>query len=213
MIDDAASRVLTGQVDRAAIDARGLDLAAPDGSPALLFPGSFNPIHDGHARMAEIAHERTGRRVDFELSVVHPDKPAPDLDAIRERSAGIARLDRPAFGRLWLTRAPTYLDKARLFPAARFVVGFDTLARIGDRRYYPGEDALDRALGELRDLGTRFLVFHRLKPDGRISSDDDLRGLHPGLMALAEVVPAEHVRAIAGIASRDIRRRLRGERT
>ena len=188
-----------------------LDPAGSAGPPALLFPGSFHPMHEGHARMAEIAHELTGDLVDFELSVVNPDKPALDRDAIVERAAGIDRLRRPGFGRLWLTRAPTFVEKARAFPGVRFVVGFDTLARIGDPRYYSGAGALDRVVGELGDLGTRLLVFHRLKPDGRISSDDDLHAIHPGLIALAEVVPAHRVAAIAGIASRDIRRRLQPE--
>src|SRR2546426_3792733 len=43
--------------------------------PDALLPGSFNPVHEGHWRLAELAAQRTGLAVGFELSVTNVDKP------------------------------------------------------------------------------------------------------------------------------------------
>ena len=36
-------------------------------TPELIFPGSFNPLHDGHLRMRELAEKKTGMRATFEI--------------------------------------------------------------------------------------------------------------------------------------------------
>lgn len=126
--------------------------AAHDGK--LLVPGAFNPLHQGHRRMLEIAGRRTGLSGAFELSVVNVDKPAMDYTEIAHR---LEQFDDP----VWVTRLPTFLEKARRFPGAWFAVGADTLARIVEPAYYGGPAARDRALAELLALETRFLVFGR----------------------------------------------------
>ncbi|HEX2474763.1 MAG TPA: hypothetical protein VHK01_08460, partial [Lacipirellulaceae bacterium] len=40
----------------------------------VLFPGAFNPLHDGHLRMAEVAQAHYGVPVTFELSIANVDK-------------------------------------------------------------------------------------------------------------------------------------------
>ena len=196
------ARVMTGQEDRVA----HLLAGAPRDRPALVFPGSFNPLHEGHVHMAEVAHARTGEPVDFEISVVNVDKPRLDYAGFAERLAAFEQRRRACFGQLWLTRAPSFFDKARLFPGARFIVGFDTLVRIGDPRYYDGRDAMERRVRALGDeFGVRFLVFHRGTADGRVSTDDDLRGLYPPLLDLVEVVPRDAVAAIAFVSSSALR--------
>ena len=62
---------------------------------------------------------------------------------------------------MWLTRLSSFVEKAKRFPGATFIVGVDTLVRIADPRYYGGEAGLHRALAALADRKARFLVFGR----------------------------------------------------
>ena len=121
----------------------------------LLFPGSFNPLHDGHRRMLAIAEQRLERPGAYELSIENPDKPLLDYFEIRAR---LEQIEQP----VWLTRLPTFVEKARKFPGATFVVGTDTLKRIADPRYYGGPRERDGQLTEMLERGVRFLVFGRL---------------------------------------------------
>src|SRR6185503_4600123 len=56
-----------------------------------------------------------------------------------------------------LTRAPTFLDKSRLFPGTTFVVGADTAERLVAPKYY-GDDELQMhvALEEIGNSGASF---------------------------------------------------------
>jgi nicotinamide mononucleotide (NMN) deamidase PncC len=134
----------------------GETLAAPtmphDGR--LLLPGAFNPIHRAHERMLAVAEARTGLAGAFELSIVNVDKPLLDYTEIDQRLRQFARP-------VWLTRLPTFIDKARQFPGCTFVIGIDTLIRILEPRYYGSAAARDAAVAALADLGTRFVVFGR----------------------------------------------------
>lgn len=162
------------------VDAHGL-VAAALLHHRVIFPGAFDPFHDGHAAMARLAAARCGRSVEYELCIENVDKPPLDYATIGER---IARLPHAP---VWLTRAPTFADKARLFPAATFVVGADTITRIGEVRYYGGDaQARDRAIDDLSAAGVRFLVFGRQR-DGRYETLADL-ALPPALAALADGV-------------------------
>ena len=120
----------------------------------LLFPGAFNPLHEGHQRMMAVAEAKTGLSGAFELSVRNIDKPLLDYIEIQRR---LAQFEHP----LWLTSLPTFLEKANRFPGAIFIVGIDTLVRIANPRYYGGDAELSRALTELADRKARFLVFGR----------------------------------------------------
>ena len=131
-----------------------------------LFPGSFNPLHDGHRRMRDYAQELLGLPVAWELCVTNIEKPMLDFVAIEER---LAQFDTP----VWLTRLPRFQGKARRFRGCTFVVGTDTLVRIADPRFYTDDRAMHAALAELASLGIRFLVFGR-HADGRFVTLNDL---------------------------------------
>src|SRR5262249_36152691 len=63
-----------GTLQTACIDVHGQ--AHHEMRPALsLLPGSFNPVHDGHWRLREVAARLTGLPLAFELSVTNADKP------------------------------------------------------------------------------------------------------------------------------------------
>jgi nicotinamide mononucleotide (NMN) deamidase PncC len=120
----------------------------------LLMPGAFNPLHHAHQRMLEIAEQKTALAGAYELSIVNVDKPFLDYTEIDTR---LRQFNRP----VWVTRLPTFLEKARHFRGGHFVVGIDTLIRIVDPGYYGSLEARDRALAELAELNTRFVVFGR----------------------------------------------------
>lgn len=162
---------------------RRVSTAEDDG--CLLFPGSFHPLHDGHRRMMACAEAKLGRPGAFELSIENPDKPLLDYFAISTR---LKQFDHP----VWLTRLPTFAEKARHFPGATFVVGMDTLIRIAEAGYYGTPQERDRQLAEMLDLGVRFLVFGRL-----------IDGVFQGLDE--QNLPANLLEACTGITETEFR--------
>ena len=124
--------------------------------PRLVFPGAFNPLHQGHLSMAQVAKRRVGRRPHFEISVANVDKAAIGRVEALARVAQFAKTES-----VILTRCATFVEKARLFPNATFVIGIDTALRIADPRYYRSPTACADAITELTELNTGFLVFGR----------------------------------------------------
>jgi hypothetical protein len=166
---DALERFLHGELSALAVEMDGrFNPQAPP--PRLLLPGAFNPVHSGHWGMAEAAARLTGLTAAFELSVVNVDKPPLTPEEIRRRlQSFIWRAP------VWLTRAPTFVEKAALFPGAAFIVGADTAIRIVAPRYYAGEEEqMRRALNQLRDAGCRFLVAGRVDASDRFVRLRDL---------------------------------------
>jgi hypothetical protein len=146
--------------------------------PTVLFPGAFNPLHDGHLAMARHAQRVLGAPVAFEICANNVDKPQLNYLALRHR---VSQFD--ASTPVWITNTATFVEKARSFPGVRFVAGIDTVTRVGLPKYYGGDPArLAAAVGEIGDLGCRFLVFGRTL-DGRFTGVDDVE-LPPTLRAL-----------------------------
>lgn len=146
--------------------------------------------------MLELAEHLTGLEGAYELSIVNVDKPLLDYTEIEER---LSQFEAP----VWLTRLPTFVDKARYFPGAHFAVGVDTIIRITEAGYYGSQADRDAALDELATLGTRFLVFGRILNDAFLTlSDLDLPATFRALCR--EVTEAEFNEPIS---STEIRRR------
>jgi hypothetical protein len=153
-----------------------------------IFPGAFNPLHAGHQRMAEVAQQILAVPVEYEISILNVDKPPLDFVEMERRSEQFA-----AEQVVWLTRTPTFVRKAELFPGATFVVGADTLRRIADPRYYGHDPASrDAALHAIAARGCRFLVFGR-KAEDRFLTLADL-DLPEVLRRISQEVPAEQFR-------------------
>ena len=146
------------------------DFASTDSGnqPLTLFPGAFNPIHRGHQEMIPYAENLLGRKVSLEISIRNVDKPPIDFLAMQERQEQLE--DYPVI----FSNAPTFLEKARVFPQCCFIVGTDTLLRIADKKYYgDDENQMIAAIDEMYDLGCRMLVFGR-EVGGRFLTLDDL---------------------------------------
>jgi hypothetical protein len=166
---DPVDQLVAGELDRVTAQPDGqMMLSAPP--PLVLLPGSFNPLHSGHVLLARIAEELRQQPVAFEISVTNVDKPPLTGEAVRQRLAQFA----------WkspveLTRAPTFLEKSRLFPGTTFVIGADTAERLVAPKYY-GDDEIRMhlALEEIANAGCGFLVAVRIDAAGRVRTLNDI---------------------------------------
>ena len=145
---------------RDAVRADGAEEPPAARTGRLIFPGSFDPLHEGHLLMARIAEEIAERPLEYELSITNVDKPSLDYLEIRDRAAQFA--GRP----LWLSRAARFLEKLETFPGGTFVMGADTYLRLADPRYYAGSTTA--AADAARTIATRaggLIVFGRSQGD------------------------------------------------
>lgn len=153
-----------------------------------IFPGAFDPLHVGHREMAKLAERRLGCPVAFEISIENVDKPDLTLHTIKQR---LTQFD--ISQTVFLTRAARFTQKADLFSRPHFIVGADTITRIGDAKYYEQNSVTrDGAIDRLCDQGARFLVFGRLI-DGVYESAESLL-LPPILGTLCEFVSEQEFR-------------------
>jgi hypothetical protein len=166
---DTIDQLLAGEHDRVTVQPDGqMVLSAPQ--PSVLFPGSFNPVHEGHVLLARLAEELRQQPLAFEISVTNVDKPPLAGETVRHRLAQFA----------WkspveLTRAPTFLEKSRLFPGTTFVIGADTAERLVAPKYYgDNEVRMHMALEEIANSGGSFLVAVRIDAAGRVRALNDI---------------------------------------
>jgi hypothetical protein len=189
---------LAGQPAILCVEADGR-LRAGAALPGMLLPGSFNPLHEGHRGMAVAAQRLLGRQAAFELSVANVEKPPLAESEVRRRMAQFAWQ-----ASLWLSHAPTFLEKSRLFPGAVFVVGVDTAVRIVDPRFYGGSvETMRAALAEIRGHGSRFLVAGRLAGDRFVELEQV--GMPDEFRDLFSAIGCEMFRA--DVSSTQLRRR------
>jgi len=161
--EDSIDQLLAGEVDRVTAQPDGQMMLSAPQHPVLL-PGSFNPMHTGHMALARVAEELRQQPLAFEISVTNVDKPALTADTVRHRVAQFA----------WkspveLTRAPTFVEKSRLFPRTTFVIGADTAERLVQAKYYGDDETrMHVALEEIGSSGGSFLVAVRSDAAGRL---------------------------------------------
>ena len=149
----------TAKPKKALIDLMNHDIELIGTPKKAFLPGAFNPLHEGHRRMREIAQQKLKREVQYELCITNVDKAPLDYVEIRKRQKQFVDPD------LILTNTPTFLEKATALSQGgtiTFVVGIDTIVRIAAPSYYGNSQRRDSALEQLVSLGCRFLVFGRI---------------------------------------------------
>ena len=104
----------------------------------VVYSGSFNPFHEGHAEVIKKLVAATDKRVWLEISVTNVDKMPVDLLSLKDRIKSINDgIKQYGLGKdviaLALTNTPKFYDKLSLFgPDASFVVGSDTVEELFD---------------------------------------------------------------------------------
>ncbi|MCA9976866.1 MAG: hypothetical protein KC413_13990, partial [Anaerolineales bacterium] len=122
--NEAAHQLAEGQLHFFSIQAHGL-IGQNTPVPQALLAGAFNPLHDGHLGMANAASKVLGKPVAFEVTAVNADKPRLPIDTLLDRLTQFA-------GRytVYTSNAPTFAEKAEIYPGTTFIVGYDTAVRI-----------------------------------------------------------------------------------
>ena len=146
----------------------------------VVYPGSFNPLHDGHLALAKLAQETLSRDkpctvpLVFELAAMNVDKPPLAQDTVTSRVQQFAA----AGASVVVTKAPRFLEKARLFPGCAFVIGADTAKRLLDTKYYDhSANEMVAALSEIKHLGCIFVVGGREEGGKFLTLEDCLAPL------------------------------------
>ncbi len=168
--------------------------------PRGLLCGSFHPLHAAHRGMADRAAKWLDGDVDFELAILNADKPPLDDAALESRLA-------QDFGtrQLWLSNTPHFDAKAALFPGTTFIVGVDTMARIGDLRFYrAAPEVRAAAIQAIAAAGCRFLVFARIIQN-TVHQWDQL-DLPPELKRLCQAVPPQEF--LSSLSSSSLRPKM-----
>ena len=198
-LQDPLGLLVTGDIELVEFGLDGVWASEVERGSRLLFPGSFNPLHEGHERLAVAAGRLSGRRPSLELSVENVDKPSLQRVDIEGRLAAMC-------GRfsVIMTRAPTFLQKARLFSGCHFAIGYDTATRLLQGKYYEGgEQGMVTALEEFRAGEHCFWVAGRLQ-EGKYLALADI-DVPAGFAALFAAIPEENFRV--DISSTELRSR------
>ena len=158
---------------------------------AIMLAGSFRPLHRAHRALLETGLSVAGRELTpcFEISVRNVEKPEIATSDLDER---VQQFQEPA-DIVVITRAATFLEKARLMPGTTFVIGYDTAVRLFDDRFYADTESLTPsldAMSELRDLGSCFIVGGRHDADGTFKTIRDMF-IPPGFDGLLIEIPEE----------------------
>ncbi|MFY9221320.1 MAG: hypothetical protein WAQ98_01545 [Blastocatellia bacterium] len=137
-------------------------------SSFAVMAGSFNPLHQGHKKLAEVAEKILKKEVIFELSIANVDKPWLDEITVAKRLTQF--IDYKA---ITITKAATFLEKTNLFGRCDYILGYDTASRLFSPKYYKDNEDMINSLREITKRGAKFLVACR-KEDQKIKTLSDI---------------------------------------
>ncbi|XP_076911059.1 uncharacterized protein LOC143568916 isoform X1 [Bidens hawaiensis] len=140
------------------------------GERKVILSGSFNPLHDGHLKLLEVAMSLCSDGYPcFELSAVNADKPPLTVAQIKDRVKQFEKAGQTVI----ISNQPYFYKKAELFPGSAFVIGADTAARLINPKYYGGSyENMIETLLRCKITGSTFLVGGR-NMDGVFKVLDD----------------------------------------
>ncbi|KAI3921115.1 hypothetical protein MKX01_036094 [Papaver californicum] len=128
----------------------------PDSERKIILPGSFNPLHNGHLKLLEVARSICGDGFPcFEISAINADKPPLTVSQIKDRVKQFEKIGETVI----ISNQPYFYKKAELFPGSAFVIGADTVERLVNVKYYGGDyDKMFQVLLGCKITGCTFLV-------------------------------------------------------
>ncbi len=159
---------------------------------AVMLSGSFRPLHRAHRALLNIGLQMAGAGYSpyFEISIRNVEKPDIAAEDLKSR---LMQFKEPGDA-VAITRAATFLEKARLMPGTMFVIGYDTAIRLFDDRFYTqtaGSSPSVEAMGEVRASGARFIVGGRHDAHGYFRTVEDIAipaGFEDLLIGIPEAV-------------------------
>ncbi len=147
----------------------------PESAKELAFLcGSFNPMHDGHRKMAEATMQSANVQVMYSTTADSLHKPPLTVSQMLDRAAGVRvdHWDGYNVPIVFSQHDPLFIDKARLLPGSNFIIGVDTFDRMLDPKWYgDGQEGVESMLDEMQGLEIEFMVFGRII-NGKLEEPD-----------------------------------------
>jgi nicotinic acid mononucleotide adenylyltransferase/nicotinamide mononucleotide (NMN) deamidase PncC len=126
-----------------------------------LFPGAYNPPHDGHFAIASIASEIANKRVIHQVSIDSQHKPMLRPQDVLQRAKMLQGHDV-----VFSVSEPLFVQKAEHNPGIPIIIGADAALRMLDPKW--GIEPLE-LLTKFEKFKTMFLVANRLIDDKMVT--------------------------------------------